>query len=194
MSTYHPSLTLREALNIFFAKHNLGEEGGLNNNVAYLDMKYFRIPFPNTESRKRALVFHDIHHIVTGYESDWQGEAEIGAWEVSTGCGDFTAALVLDLGGIAVGLIFFPRKTFRAFIRGRRTQNLYRNHYKKEDLMKMSIAQIQDLLQLNKADNSPAKAKEVLAFIGWSLVSALWYLPFLVLCAAIGFGAYRLVG
>jgi len=32
--SYNPSLPLREALDIFFAKHNLGEEGGLNSNWA----------------------------------------------------------------------------------------------------------------------------------------------------------------
>ncbi len=78
-------------------------------------------------------MFHDIHHIVTGYESDWQGEAEIAAWEVSTGCGEYGAAWFLDLGGIAMGLLFFPRKTFRAFIRGRRTTNLLQEGRFRED-------------------------------------------------------------
>jgi hypothetical protein len=185
MSAYNPSLTLREALNIFFEKHNLGQEGGLNSDWAYLDMKWFRIPFPNTESRKKALVFHDIHHIVTGYESDWQGEAEIAAWEVSTGCGEYGAAWFLDLGGIAMGMFFFPVKTFKAFIRGRRTKNLYLNSYKKEELMKMSVAEVRQLLSLEDYDKSRATAKEVLAFLGWWLVSALWYVPFLILYAAI---------
>ena len=186
MSAYNPSITLRQALDIFFAKHNLGEEGGLNSNWAYLDFKWFRIPFPNPESRKKALIFHDIHHIVTGYESDWQGEAEIAAWEVSTGCGEYGAAWFLDTGGIAMGVIFFPRKTFRAFIRGRRTKNLYLSNYKKEDLVKMSIREVQEKLNLIDYDSSPAKANEVFAFIGWWLVSALWYIPFLIVYALIG--------
>lgn len=186
MSAYNPSLTLREALDIFFEKHNLGEEGGLNSNWAYLDFKWFRIPFPNPESRKKALIFHDIHHIVAGYESDWQGEAEIAAWEVSTGCGEYGAAWFLDTGGIAMGVFFFPFKTFRAFIRGRRTTNLYLKNYRKEDLVKMSITEVQQLLGLDKQDSSPATRKEILAFFGWWLVSSLWYIPFLILYAAIG--------
>ncbi len=186
MSSYSPSLTLREALDIFFAKHNLGEEGGLNSNWAYLDMKWFRIPFPNTDSRKKALVFHDIHHIVTGYESDWQGEAEIAAWEVASGCGEYGAAWFLDLGGIAMGIIFFPQKTFRAFIRGRRTKNLYLNNYKREDLVKMKISEVQEKLNLIHYDFSPAKPNEIFALIGWSLVSTLWYIPFILLYIFIG--------
>jgi len=184
--SYSSTLTLGEALDIFFEKHNLGEEGGLNSNWAYLDFKWFRIPFPNPESRKKALIFHDIHHIVTGYESDWQGEAEIAAWEVSTGCGDYSAAWFLDTGGIAMGMFFFPRKTFRAFIRGRRTTNLYLSNYKKEDLVKMSVAEVQQLLGLAQPDLSPAKREEVFAFLGWWLVSSLWYIPFLIIYALIG--------
>ena len=193
MSAYPSSMTLREALDIFFTKYNLGEEGGLNSNWAYLDMKWFRIPFPNTSSRKKALIFHDIHHIVTGYKSDWQGEAEIAAWEVSSGCGEYGAAWFLDLGGIAMGVFFFPRKTFRAFIRGRRTTNLYLSHYKKEDLEKMSIREVQTKLGLDVSDSSAAKTNEILAFIGWSLVSALWYIPFLLVYALIGWGVYQLL-
>lgn len=185
MHAYYPTQTLREALNIFFEKHNLGDEGGLNNNWAYLDFGWFRIPFPNTGSRKKALVYHDIHHIVTGYESDWQGEAEIAAWEVSTGCGEYGAAWFLDLGGIAMGFLFYPRKTFRAFIRGRRTTNLYLKKYSKNELMKMSIADVQQLLNLVNYDQSPARPKEALAYLGWWLVSCLWYMPFLVVFALI---------
>ena len=45
--------------------------------------------FPNTDSRKRAVPLHDLHHILTGYKTDWMGEAEIGAWELRAGCNSF---------------------------------------------------------------------------------------------------------
>jgi hypothetical protein len=182
---YDPSLNLQQALDLFFEKYNLGEQGGLNSDWAYLDMKWFRIPFPNTVSRKKALVLHDIHHIVTGYQSDWQGEAEIAAWEVASGCGEYSAAWFLDLGGIAMGLFFYPVKTFKAFIRGRRTTNLYLGNYTKEDLLKMNIKEIQEKLKLDVMDSSAATPREILGFVGWSLVSALWYIPFLIIYAAL---------
>lgn len=180
MITYSPHQTLREALDIFFKQYNLGEEGGLNQDWAYLDFKFFRLPFPNTASRKRALIYHDIHHIVTGYKSDWQGEAEIGAWEVSTGCKDHTAAWVLDIGSLLMGVCFFPRKTFRAFIRGRRTLNLYGNSYTKEDLLPMKIEEVQKMLLLDIKHNQPAKAEEIFSFIKWLIIAGLtWGLQFL---------------
>jgi hypothetical protein len=178
--------TIQSALNEFFTQNNLGAEGGLNNDWAYLDMKWFRIPFPNTEARKKALVYHDVHHLATGYQSTWQGEAEVGAWEISTGCGPYNAALFLDSGAMAVGLIFYPVKTFRAFIRGQRTRNLYLNTYTREQLMPMRIAEVQQLLGLNHTDTTPAKVNEVIKFIGWSLVAALWYIPVLVVLLLLG--------
>jgi NADPH:quinone reductase-like Zn-dependent oxidoreductase len=30
---------------------------------------------------------HDIHHVLTGYDTTWRGKAEIGAWEIASGCG-----------------------------------------------------------------------------------------------------------
>lgn len=38
--------------------------------------------FPNTRGRKRAMRFHDLHHILTGSGTNWIGEAEIGASEL----------------------------------------------------------------------------------------------------------------
>ncbi len=178
---YPLSLTLREALDSFFKQYNLGEEGGLNSNWAYLDMKWFRIPFPNTSSRKKALIYHDIHHIVTGYSSDWKGEAEISAWEISTGCGSYSAAWILDLFGLAMGLCFYPVRTFRAFIRGRRTKNLYRNSLSKEQLLPMSISQVQSLLLLNKPMVLKPTYGEVLAFTGWSAFALLYGFVFTLL-------------
>jgi hypothetical protein len=50
-----------------------------------------KLAFPNTQARIRAVRYHDLHHVVTDYETNWKGESEIGAWEVATGCRDFMA-------------------------------------------------------------------------------------------------------
>jgi hypothetical protein len=164
----------------------LGEEGGLNSNWAYLDMKWFRLPFPNTASRKKAVIFHDIHHIVTGYRSNWQGEAEIAAWEVSSGCGEYSAAWVLDIGGMGMGLCFFPRATYRAFIRGQRSRNLYHHLLTREQAMTMTITQLQSLLGLDLPQDASASFREISRFIGWSALALLadfvcFVLPYLLL-------------
>jgi hypothetical protein len=171
-ATYSNQLTIGEALTIFFQKYQLGPDGGMSDNWVKLRFGKFYFPIPNTASRKKALMFHDIHHIATGYESNWKGECEIGAWEVSTGCGSYSAAWVLDLGAFALGLLIFPVATYKAFIRGRRTLNLYRNTYTRPQLMDMEIGEVQTILKLNSADSSSASGAEILAFIWWSFIAA----------------------
>jgi hypothetical protein len=177
-STYSGRQTIKEALTIFFEKYQLGPDGGMSDRWAKLRFGKFFIPFPNTASRKKALMFHDIHHIATGYKSNWKGEAEIGAWEVSTGCGSYTAAWVLDLGVFALGLLIFPVATFKAFIRGRRTLNLYRNSYTYPQLMDMEIGEVQTILKLDTASEAPASTIEILAFIWWSFIVAVFSIAF----------------
>jgi ubiquinone biosynthesis protein Coq4 len=35
---------------------------------------------------------HDLHHLVTGYPTDWKGELEISAWEIAGSCRGYVAA------------------------------------------------------------------------------------------------------
>ena len=173
-TTYSSRQTIKEALAIFFEKYQLGPDGGMSDRWVKLRFGKFYIPIPNTASRKKALIFHDVHHIATGYQSNWKGECEIGAWEVSTGCGSYTAAWVLDLGAFALGLLVFPVATFKAFVRGRRTRNFYRNSYTGAELMHMEIEQVQTILKLNIASTAPAIATEILDFFVWSVLAAVF--------------------
>lgn len=81
--------------------------------------------FPNAPGRVRAVKLHDLHHLVTGYATDWTGEAEIGAWEIASGCGSFAWAWVLNASAMPIGLVLAPGKLFRAWVRGRRSRNFY---------------------------------------------------------------------
>src|SRR5687767_11928288 len=42
--------------------------------------------FRNSDNRKKAIPLHDIHHVLTGYETNLLGEAEIGVYELRGGC------------------------------------------------------------------------------------------------------------
>ena len=57
--------------------------------------------------------YHDLHHILTEYDTTWTGEAEVSAWELATGCKNYLAAWILDgliipLGQSKNRLIFQP--------------------------------------------------------------------------------------
>ncbi len=183
----HDDTMVNDALQAFYAQHNLGEDGGLHKKWATLKVGRFHIPFPNTKARKRAILWHDIHHMATGYSGYWQGEVSIGAWEVSSGCADYYAAWFLDLGAVAVGLFLFPGLVYKGFIRGRRTLNLYSNMLSAEQAKSMTLGEVRKLLKLNIEDSTPVSFSELSAFVGWSLFALLlfgWPFLLLLLCLA----------
>ena len=123
---YDDALTLREARETYFVANAFGLDGGYS--LDWVDVKVGPIPLriPNTAGRKRAVRFHDLHHTLTGYRTTSAANAEIGAWEVATGCADHWAAWFLNLSTIGSGLLFAAGDVWRAFVRGRRSGNLYR--------------------------------------------------------------------
>jgi hypothetical protein len=76
-TTYEPEMTMRDALARYFEVNAFGADGGYND--AWVDFKLgpMPFPFPNTQSRVRALRYHDLHHILTNYDTDTLGEFEI---------------------------------------------------------------------------------------------------------------------
>lgn len=137
MTDYATDLSLKDALRVYFDANGFGPDGGYP--AAWVDLKLgpIPIPFPNSDARRRAVRFHDLHHIATGYQTNYAGEFEISAWEIATGCRDFIAAWQLNLSGMLGGLLVYPRRTFRAFIRGRHTKNFYGENY--EPLLGLSV-------------------------------------------------------
>lgn len=169
MSSYSPDLTLRAARERYF-EINRFEGGGYEE--GWVKMKAGPIPiwFPNTVARVKAVRFHDIHHVLTEYPTTWKGESEIGAWEVATGCATHYQAWLLNLLAFAIGLAINPRGVYRAFMRGRRSRNLYRTTFNDELLMR-NVGDVRRELDLDKTHAPPATADRR-AFIFWSLASA----------------------
>ena len=117
--------TLKEARARYFRENGFAEDGG--DAVRWVRIKLGPVPlsFPNTKGRRAALLPHDLHHVATGYATTLIGEAEIGAWELASGCRHYYAAWVLNAGAAVIGLFLAPRKVVEAFRRGRRCTNLY---------------------------------------------------------------------
>lgn len=117
--------TMKTARDAYFVANNFGPDGGYDE--PWIDISFGPIPlgFPNFESRKQAVAYHDLHHILTGYQTDYPGEIEIAAWEIGAGCKTSVAAWVLNLLAIAGGVLAMPRRTYVAFKRGLRSQSLY---------------------------------------------------------------------
>src|SRR4030095_8586001 len=146
MPEYDPQLSLREARSRYFAESGLGE-GGYEDKWVRFRYGPLRFAIPNTPDRVRAVRYHDLHHVVTGYATDWTGEAEIGAWEIASGCRDMIAAWVLNLYAMWIGLWVAPRAVWRAFARGRHTRNLYAEPWS-EALLEESVGSMRRRLAL----------------------------------------------
>jgi hypothetical protein len=118
-------LTLREARAQYFRASGIEDDGGYARKWVKIKLGPVPVVFPNTTGRRAALLPHDLHHVATGYDTTLVGEAEIGAWELASGCRHYYAAWVLNLGAAVTGLFLAPRRVARAFRRGRRCTNLY---------------------------------------------------------------------
>ena len=83
---------LRDARKRYFEANGFGADGGYEAKWVTLQAGPLRLAFPNSEARRRAVRYHDLHHVLADYPTDWTGEAEIGAWELASGCGRHGAA------------------------------------------------------------------------------------------------------
>lgn len=120
------TMTLLEARTRYFEANGFGDDGGYS--AKWVEIKLFdKLPlwFPNTPARVRAVRYHDLHHVVTGYQTNMHGEAEIAAWELGSNCKREYAAWLLNTGALLYGLLTAPRDMFRAWVRGRHSHNLY---------------------------------------------------------------------
>ncbi len=169
---YPPNVTLREAREIYFEINGFFN-GGYDDKWVKMKAGPIPIAFPNTKARVKAVKFHDLHHVLTEYPTTWSGEAEIGAWEVSTGCAYHYPAWLLNLYAFAIGLVISPIRTYDAFIRGRHTSNLYRSEFS-DALLARLVGDVRVELGLLDS-NTRATLSNKLSFVGWTLVSVFSY-------------------
>jgi hypothetical protein len=132
----------------------------------------FYLLFPSTKSRRAAIPFHDLHHVLTGYQATPLGEAEIGAWEIATGLHRFWSGWVLDLFALGYGVAIAPHRTYRAFIRGRHSRNLYGADYT-DELLDTGLDEMREKLHLKEDHEATAADKRAFAF--WLAASAANY-------------------
>jgi hypothetical protein len=174
-ASYTPDMTMQRARDLYFEVNGFGADGGYND--AWVDFKLGPVPmpFPNTAGRIAAVKFHDLHHVLTGYETNATGEFEISAWEVGAGCKSFPAAWVINHGGLVSGLIAAPRRIFAAYVRGRRSRSLYGEPF--EPLLEQKVG---DMRARFVAEPSECKAtmRDALAFALTAVVGVVVGLAF----------------
>jgi hypothetical protein len=164
---YADELSVREARERYFAANGL-DASGYEDDWVRLRVGPIPVVFPNTAGRKAAVPCHDLHHVATGYATDLVGEAEIGAWEIASGCTGARAALVLNLLVIWPVLFFAPGRVYRAFLRGRHGANLYDLAWD-ETRLDRPVAALRAELGIG-ARAPAARAADRVAFAAWIAV------------------------
>ena len=115
----------------------------------FTDAKLLGITFkiPNTRKHRWSLMWHDLHHALLGYGTDPAGEAEVSAWELRRGLrplGLYVGGIVT--GGVAMGLLVAPRRTFRAFQATDRRPSLFHEPLPYEQALDLTVGELRERL------------------------------------------------
>jgi hypothetical protein len=138
------TVLLQDARDLFLAANSFSvlDYGAPTFTIGILGL---RLKFPNTKGRKSAVPLHDLHHVLTGFGTNWVGEAEIGAWELRAGCNSFIT-YYLNGGGVLIGLFLSPPRVLRAFRAAKGQRTLYRDPASYEQLLQMSVGEVRKRL------------------------------------------------
>jgi hypothetical protein len=191
MSTFlsqESTQTPRELLPAFYKQYGLGPDGGDSCPFVRIEItKRIVLFIPNFKARRKAVLKHDIHHLVTDYPSTFKGETEISAWEIGSGCKLYWAAWVLDLHGMMMGIPFNAKSVFTAFRKGRQTINLYHDHWTDEQSLDQPISELRKNLKLDQPLRREGLLSDGLVFfltliagLIYSLIS-LVFVPFVLI-------------
>jgi hypothetical protein len=174
--------TLQHQLNNFYEVNGYGEEGGINNKWIWLKFKYFSLPIPNIKGRRENVWRHDMLHILLDYDTSWKGETQVSGWVMgSGGWGKFYVGWLFAFAMFGIAIVFFPKSTFKSFVRGRNTRSPYLLGIEKEKLYSTDIEILKKDFGFDKSDFE-VNLRDKTLFIGWVLVAILWYcLPILAL-------------
>jgi hypothetical protein len=195
---YDPSMSVLSARTQYFLDNHFGDDGGYNDRwVIIAKLGPVKLGFPNTPARVRAVTRHDLHHLVTDYDTDIVGEAEIAAWELASDCRDFHAAWVLNLLALPIGMLRAPARMRRAFARGCNSKNLYAEAYG-DALLRERLGDLRERLGVIPAANAemtPAQRGRFRRLVAVGVVLQLAILGVLGgLLAALVFGTMWLFG
>jgi len=174
VALYADDMTMREARDRYFDVNGFGRDGGYDDAWVDFELGPLPLPFPNTPGRIKAVKFHDLHHVLTGYATNALGEFEISAWEIGAGCTSIAAAWVINMTGLATGVLVEPRRIFAAFMRGRRSRTLYGEAF--EPLLDRTVGELRERF----VDDSECTATtaDVVRFIGTALLGSIVGLGF----------------
>lgn len=175
-------VTLRSELERYYADNGLDALGGAGKAFDWFAFGPVALPIPNFAERRAALPYHDTSHVLTGYQVDWQGEFEEGAYEVASGCGGNWFGLIVNHQALLAGLLLTPKRTVAAWRRGAASGTAYGRDL--EALLDLEVDEVRRVVGVApKAE--PWGPGERLRFAGHVLRAVLLHAVPLALLAAL---------
>lgn len=185
---------MREARQRYFQENGLPEDGGEAARWVRVQFGPLLLLFPNSKSRVRSLIRHDLHHIANDCDTSLIGEGLVAAWELGKGCGNHPVAWFLQLQALWWGILFAPRRAFAAYLKGRQSRNLYHE----EDAHKWLSRSVQQLRVYLFPGEFILQARfgDVFRYVAFAIIGLVLFLialPFYLFPVTIVLLAYQLV-
>ena len=183
-----------DALRRHYVAHGLPADGGAGDPWFRVHIGPVTFRLPNPPARRRAVFFHDVNHVVAGYDTTFSGgEMAIAAFEIGTGCGPFAIVWCINLSMLGLGLAVTPRAVFRAFVRGRHAASIYHRRENSAALSAMTVSKLRAELGLDQ----PIPASTLvdrLSFLAWAAAAVVvMIVPFAAVFAALSAGLRGLI-
>ena len=186
------SITIGEALTRHYATHGLPPDGGESAPWFRVHIGPLVIPLPNPPARQRAVFFHDVNHVLTGYNTAFSdGEMAIAAFEVGAGCGRYLVAWYINLCLMALGVLFKPRAVFAAFVRGRNCASTYERIENRSELRAKTVVELRRLIGVD-AMVDPRPQRWRASFVAWTFAAWLTMLATAALPVALLWSAWAI--
>lgn len=131
-----PSECVRVARDRYFLANGFGT-GDYRRTKFVVPLGPVALTFPNPG----VLFLHDLHHVVTGYGTDFVGEAEISAFELRAGV-PTPLVFVLCVGSLLLASFVAPRRVARALGAARGARSLYRAEIPYATALEMTVDEL----------------------------------------------------
>lgn len=117
-------MTILDELKMYWEKQNLPKDGGAKDKFNEAKIGTFSFKYPNLDGK--ALILHDINHLLTSYQTNWKGECEVSAWELASGGRrGYPTTWIYPISLVILGLFICPIRTIKAYKNGLGKQNSF---------------------------------------------------------------------
>ena len=118
-------MNINRALKDFYAASGFEIETGKRPAFVEVFVGCMLIPLPNIETRRKYIKYHDLHHVINGYDASQVGEGEVSAWELGTGSLLHPVLMFMNLIAISTAIAVSPSRVLKAYLKGCQSKNLY---------------------------------------------------------------------